>query len=111
MQSKGIDLVLASGFDWGERISTNITFAYNYTKIGVIGRRAVSGIIPVSDDEVDDIEDTLPSHRFVLTSNTYFGKSNKWSVMLRASPARGTGRQPGAPGAVEWLGPRARPSR
>ena len=85
VQSKGIDLVLTSGFDWGERISTNITFAYNYTKIGVTGRRAVSGIIPVSDDEVDDIEDTLPNHRFVLTSNTYFGDNSKWNVMLRAN--------------------------
>jgi iron complex outermembrane recepter protein len=56
VESKGIDVVLNGDFDWGGNMSTNLSFAYSYNKVEVTDQRLVSGIQPVSDSVVEDIE-------------------------------------------------------
>ena len=84
IESKGIDLVLTSGFEWGGLgVSTDLTFAFSYNKVEVTGQGVVAGIIPVADSIVEDIENNYPNERFVLTTNTFF--NDKWNFMARAN--------------------------
>ncbi len=80
-RSQGIDLVLTSAFNWSEDASTDLTFAMNYNDFDVTAQREVSGIRPVSDATVQDIENNYPEFRFVATANTIFAE--KWNLMTR----------------------------
>ncbi len=83
VEHTGLDLVISSSLDWSSAISTDISFAYSYNKIDVVNQRMVSGIQPVSDATVEDIENNFPNSRFVLTTNTPLGEV--WNLMLRAN--------------------------
>lgn len=84
-RSKGIDVVLTSGFDWNDEVTTDFTFAANYNDFDVTGQRSflVGGntVTPVSDATVEDIENNFPSFRFVATANTAFNE--KWDLLTR----------------------------
>ncbi|MFT5759065.1 MAG: iron complex outermembrane receptor protein [Alteromonadaceae bacterium] len=83
VEHSGFDFVISSEFDWNSSVATNVSFAYGYNKIEVVGQRKVSGIQPVSDSTVEDIENNFPNSRFVLTTNTQF--NDDWSLMVRAN--------------------------
>jgi iron complex outermembrane receptor protein len=87
LEHQGVDLVLTSGFDWSSSVNTSVTFAFSYNKVDVTGQKAVdtpSGpVTPVSDSQIEDIENNFPNERFVLTTNTTFAE--KWNLMVRAN--------------------------
>ena len=87
LEHKGLDVVLTSGWDWGDSVNTDITFAYNHNQVEVTDQQAVNTptgpVIPVSDANVEDIENNFPENRFVLTANTYFGSN--FNLLLRAN--------------------------
>jgi len=93
VEHSGVDVVLTSDFEWSDDVSTNVSFAYGYNKIEVVGQSAVDtldtdtgltvSVLPVSGGSIDNIENNFPNHRFVLTANTEL--SDDWSVMLRAN--------------------------
>ncbi len=82
IESSGIDLILGTAFDWGASgVTTDLSFAYNHNSVEVVGQSAVGGILPVTDADVEDIEESYPQDRFVVTGNTLFG--SRWNLMLR----------------------------
>lgn len=81
--SQGFDVVLTSNYEWGGSATTDVSLAYNYNKVEIVGQKLVNGINPVSAGTVEDIENNYPKHRFVLTAKTDFG--DKWSFMARAN--------------------------
>jgi len=85
--SQGVDVVLTSAFDWSSEASTDFTFAANYNKFEVTGQRSfdVDGttVTPVSDSNVEDIENNYPKFRFVASANTYFNE--QWNFLVRAN--------------------------
>jgi len=83
IESKGLDLVVTSNFDWGTSATTSLSFAYSFNVVDVVNQASVGGIIPVSDSIVEDIENNYPNDRWVLSANTYFGDKLSW--MIRAN--------------------------
>jgi iron complex outermembrane receptor protein len=87
VKHRGIDLVLTSNVDWSNNVATDVSFAFSYNQIDVTDQKAVNtptgSFIPVSDSQVEDIENNYPNQRFVLTANTHFGP--QWNLMLRAN--------------------------
>ncbi len=83
VEHSGIDLVISSEFEWSSSTTTDVNFVYSYNKVEVVGQRQVSGIQPVSDATVEDIENNYPNNRFVLSANTVF--SDQWNLLLRAN--------------------------
>jgi len=91
VEHSGIDIVLTSDFEWSDMTSTNVSFAYGYNKIEVVGQSSVETfttgvstfVNPVSQGSIDNIENNFPNHRFVLTANTSFG--DDLSFMVRAN--------------------------
>ncbi|MEM7016833.1 MAG: TonB-dependent receptor [Pseudomonadota bacterium] len=83
VEHQGVDLVITSALDWNDSVSTNVTLAYNYGEIDVVGQSPVGGVNPVSEGLVEDIENNYPENRFVLTTNTLFNP--QWNLLLRAT--------------------------
>jgi iron complex outermembrane receptor protein len=87
LEHKGLDVVLTSGWNWSDSANTDITLAYNHNEVEVTDQQVVNTptgpVIPVSDANVEDIENNFPEDRFVLTANTYFGSG--WNLLLRAN--------------------------
>ena len=83
VEHEGFDLVGSGTFDIGSTTSLDLALAYNYTKTKVTDQKLVSGIQPVSDALVEDIENNYPEHRFVLTGNFLIGEN--FNVMARAN--------------------------
>jgi len=83
VEHTGFDLVVTSEFEWSDMSSTNLSFAYGYNKVEVVGQRQVSGVQPVSDSTVEDIENNYPNSRFTLTADTGFG--DDWNLLLRGN--------------------------
>lgn len=88
VESKGIDVILTSNVEWNSSVTTDFTFAYNYTKVEVTNVQAVDvpgvgSVIPVGKDIIDDIENNYPNARFTLSANTLF--SDDLSFMVRAN--------------------------
>ncbi len=88
LEHQGLDLVLTSGWDWGDSsANTDLSFAFNYNEVEVTAQQVVNTptgpVIPVSDANVEDIENNYPEQRFVLTANTYFTEG--WNLLLRAN--------------------------
>ncbi|MCZ6831690.1 MAG: TonB-dependent receptor, partial [Gammaproteobacteria bacterium] len=83
VEHQGMDLVLNSDVEWTPTVSTVFTFAYNYNEIEVTGQSPVNGIDPVSQGNIEDIENNYPEDRFVLTANTRFMED--WWFMIRAN--------------------------
>jgi iron complex outermembrane receptor protein len=73
VEHTGFDLVVTGGFEMGMNSSLDLSLAYAYNEIDVTGQRLVSGIQPVSDSLVEDIENNYPENRFVLTGVMNFG--------------------------------------
>ncbi|MCH9646859.1 MAG: TonB-dependent receptor [Deltaproteobacteria bacterium] len=83
VESQGIDIVLSSGFDWSDQVKTNWSLAFGYNEIDVVGQTPVSGVNPVSEGIIEDIENNYPNERLVLTSNTSIG--DDWNFLARAN--------------------------
>lgn len=84
VEHMGVDLVLTSDFDWGESgTNTELTFAYSYNEIDVVGQTPVGGVNPVSSSLIEDIENNYPNNRFVLTTNTVF--NDMFNLLVRAN--------------------------
>ena len=83
VEHSGIDVVLTTAFDWSTNTSTDLSWALNFNEIDVVSQSQVSGVNPVNDGLVEDIENNYPDERFVLTANTLFGDS--WNLLLRAN--------------------------
>ncbi len=83
VESQGLDIVLSSGFDWSSNVETDLTFAFGYNKVDVVGQTPVAGVNPVSEGIIEDIENNYPNERFVLTTNTRLGDS--WRFLARAN--------------------------
>lgn len=83
IESQGLDIVLRSNIAWPKALTSNLTFAYNFSDTKVVGQTPVHGINPVSAATIEDIENNYPHSRFVLTSNTAF--TENWNLMLRAN--------------------------
>ena len=84
VESTGFDLVLTSGFSWGaSEVYTDLSFAFGYNEVDVVGQSPVGGVNPVSEGIIEDIENNYPNERFVLTTNTIF--SEKWNLLARAN--------------------------
>ena len=108
VEHSGLDVVLTTGWDWGASASTDLTFAFSYTKADVTGQTEVLSptgpILPVSASNIEDIENNYPNERFVLTANTAF--SDDLSLLLRVNyygehfDERGDIN--GTPGNVSW---------
>ena len=78
----GVDLVLTTGWDWGAGgVSTALTAAYNHNKVKVDGQKAINGILPVSEANVEDIEESFPQDRLTLTATTSAG--GNWDFLTR----------------------------
>ena len=78
----GVDLVLTTGWDWGAGgVSTALTAAYNHNKVKVDGQKAINGILPVSEANVEDIEESFPQDRLTLTATTSAG--GNWDFLAR----------------------------
>jgi len=95
VEHSGVDIVLTSEFEWSDMTSTNVSFAYGYNKIDIVGQTQVetsdgaggtilvNPVLPGSNDQLVNIEQNFPKNRFVLTTNTGFG--DDWNLMLRAN--------------------------
>ena len=78
----GLDIVLTTSLDWGNGdIATDFTLAFNHNEVDVVRQSLVNGVQPVSDAEVEDIEQSYPNNRFTLTADTLL--SPRWDLMLR----------------------------
>ena len=71
LEVMGFDIVYTKHLDWGiGDLGTEVTFAFNHNEVDVVGQSRVNGLQPVSNAEVEDIEDSYPMDRFTLTGNT-----------------------------------------
>ena len=108
VKHSGLDVVLTTGWDWGASASTDLTFAFSYTKTDVTGQTEVLSptgpILPVSASNIEDIENNYPNERFVLTANTAF--SDDLSLLLRVNyygeHFDERGEINGTPGNISW---------
>jgi iron complex outermembrane receptor protein len=83
VEHTGFDVVVTGGFEMGSNSSLDLSLAYAHNEIDVTGQRLVSGIQPVSDSLVEDIENNYPEDRFVLTGNAFIGEN--FNVMARVN--------------------------
>ena len=81
VESQGVDIVLTSSF--GSTATTDLSLAYGYNEVDVVGQSPVGGVNPVSEGIIEDIENNYPNDRFVLTTNTSFAE--KWNLLFRAN--------------------------
>ena len=83
VEHSGLDLVVTGSFDIGATTGLDLTFVYAYNEIDVTDQTLVSGIQPVNDGLVEDIENNYPESRFVLTGVATIGDS--FDVMARVN--------------------------
>ena len=83
MESEGVDVVLTSALDWSDAVSTDFSFAFSYNEIDVTGQSEINGQKPVSASDVEDIENSYPNERFVVSAFTTF--TDKLDLMIRAN--------------------------
>ncbi len=81
VESEGIDLVLTSSF--GSNVTTDLSLAFGFNEVDVVGQTPVAGVNPVSEGIIEDIENNYPNERVVLTTNTDFGQG--WNLLARAN--------------------------
>ena len=81
VEHTGLDLVASSAFEFGSASGLDLTLAYGYNKIEVTDQTLVNGIQPVSDGNIEDIENNYPEQRFVLTGNTRIG--DRFNILAR----------------------------
>ena len=78
----GVDIVFTKSIEWGG-ISTDFSFAFNHNEVDVVRQSLVNGVQPVSDAEVEDIEESYPNNRFTVTADTLLG--SQWDLVVRAN--------------------------
>ena len=83
VEHQGVDLVLTTNHEWTSGVDTTFTLAYNYNEIDVTDQTQVNGIDPVSDGNIEDIENNYPEDRFVATAVTRFAQD--WWFMARVN--------------------------
>ena len=83
VEHTGFDLIVTGNFEMGSASDMDITFSYAFAETEVTGQDLVSGIQPVNDGLVEDIENNYPEQRFVLTANAHIGE--KFNIMARAN--------------------------
>ena len=83
VEHEGLDIVASSSFEVGSSSNIDLSLAYSYNKVSVTGQKLVSGIQPVNDGLVEDIENNYPEHRFVLSGNWLIG--DRFNIMARAN--------------------------
>jgi iron complex outermembrane receptor protein len=88
VKHSGLDLVVTSAFEFGSASFVDLTLAYGYNKVDVTDQKLITtqdGTVmqPVSDSNVEDIENNYPEHRWVLTANSYFGE--KFNILGRVN--------------------------
>ena len=83
MESEGVDVVLTSVLDWSDAVTTNFSFAFSYNEIDVTGQSEINGQKPVSAADVEDIENSYPNERFVVSAFTTF--TDRMDLMVRAN--------------------------
>jgi iron complex outermembrane receptor protein len=83
VEHEGIDIVATSSFDLGAASTLDLALAYAYNTVSVTGQKLVSGIQPVGDDLVEDIENNYPEHRWTLTGNWLVGE--RFNIMGRVN--------------------------
>ena len=83
MESEGVDVVLTSALDWTDAVSTDFSFAFSYNEIDVTGQSEINGQKPVSASDVEDIENSYPNERFVVSAFTTF--ADRLDLMIRAN--------------------------
>ncbi|MBT8102124.1 MAG: TonB-dependent receptor [Gammaproteobacteria bacterium] len=81
VEHEGLDIVATSSFDLGATTTLDLALAYAYNTVDVVGQKLVSGIQPVGDDLVEDIENNYPEHRWTLTGNFIIGE--QFNIMSR----------------------------
>ena len=80
----GLDVVLTTSLDWNVYgLSTDFTFALNHNEVDVVSQSHVNDMQPVSDAEVEDIEESFPENRFTLTASTLIGP--RGDLMVRVN--------------------------
>ena len=80
---RGVDVVLTTRVDWSASQSTDFSFAYNHNSVEVASQSLVNRRQPVSQADVEDIEESYPNDRFTIVADT--GLSPRWDLMLRAN--------------------------
>ena len=83
VEHTGFDLIVNGNFEMGSASDMDITFAYAFAETEVTDQDLVSGIQPVNDGLVEDIENNYPEQRFVLTANAHIGE--RFNIMARAN--------------------------
>ena len=83
VEHEGIDIVATSSFDLGAASTLDLALAYAYNTVSVTGQKLISGIQPVSDSLVEDIENNYPEHRWTLTGNWLVGE--RFNIMGRVN--------------------------
>ncbi len=81
VESQGVDIVLSSSF--GSNVTTDLSLAFGFNEVDVVGQTPVSGVNPVSEGIIEDIENNYPNERLVLTTNTRFAEA--WNFLFRAN--------------------------
>ncbi len=83
VEHQGLDIVLDGRFDFGSTSGLDLTFAYSFNQIEVTDQKAINGVLPVSDGNIEDIENNYPESRAVLTGNFLLGES--FNILARAN--------------------------
>jgi len=83
VEHEGVDIVVSSSFELGSSSNLDLSLAYAYNKVTVTGQKFVSGIQPVNDGLVEDIENNYPENRWVLTGNWMIGE--KFNIIGRVN--------------------------
>ena len=83
VEHTGFDIVLDGNIEFGSTSNMDITFAYSHNEIDVTGQATINGVEPVSEGNIEDIENNYPEDRFVLTGNLYLGEA--FNILMRAN--------------------------
>ncbi|MCP3961184.1 MAG: TonB-dependent receptor [bacterium] len=83
VESQGVDIVLTSRSEWSSGAATDWAFVFGFNEVDVVGQTPVSGVNPVSEGIIEDIENNYPNERFVFTADTSFGEA--WGFLARAN--------------------------
>ena len=84
LEVNGVDVVATTHFNWGDSdVRTDLSLAYNHNEVEVASQSRISGILPVSAADVEDIEKSYPEDRFSITANTLL--SPRLDLMVRVN--------------------------
>ncbi len=82
IQSRGFDIVYEVPFVFAN-IPSIISVAINRNIVEVQSQSLVNGVTPVPEADVEDIENSYPKLKLIMTSNTTI--SDNWDLMIRCN--------------------------